>query len=79
MVSPEVINLELFSFSLKDKVKTWFNSLLKIIIATWDEMANKFLTKYFPHLKWQNSKVISQPSSNLNLKASMKLGKGIKD
>ena len=78
-VSSEVIKLKLFSFSLKDKAKTWFNSLPKNIIATWDKMATKFLTKYFPHLKRKNSKLISQPSPNLNLKASMKLGKGTKD
>ena len=44
-VSPEVIKLKLFPFSLKDKAKTWFNSLSKNTIATWDKMANKFLTK----------------------------------
>ena len=50
-MSPEVIKLKLFSFSLKDKAKTWFNSLPKNAKATWDEMANKFLTKYFPPSK----------------------------
>ena len=74
-VSLELIKMKLFTFSLKDKAKTWFNSLLMNTIATWDEIANKFLTKYFPYLKWQNSEVISQPSPYLNLKASMKLGK----
>jgi len=47
-VFPEVIKLKLFPFSLKEKAKTWFNSLPKNTIATLDEMANKFLTKYFP-------------------------------
>jgi len=47
----EVIKLKLSPFSLKDKVKTWFNSLPKNTIATWDEMANKFLTKYLPPSK----------------------------
>jgi len=46
-VSLEIIKLKLFPFSLKDKAKTWFNFLLKNTIATWNEMANKFLTKYF--------------------------------
>ena len=50
-VSLEVIKLKLFLFSLKDKAKTWFNSLPKNTIATWDEMANKFLKKYFPPSK----------------------------
>jgi len=44
-VSAEVIKLKLFLFSLKDKAKTWFNSLSKNTIVTWDELANKFLTK----------------------------------
>jgi len=42
VVSLEVIKLKLFSFSLKAKVKTWFNSLLKNTIVTWDEMENNF-------------------------------------
>jgi len=50
-VSPEVIKRKLFPFSLKDKVKIWFNSLPMNIVATWDETANKFLTKYFPSSK----------------------------
>jgi len=45
-VSAEVIKLKLFPLSLRDKAKTWFNSLPKSTIVTWDEMANKFLTKY---------------------------------
>ena len=44
-VSLELIKLKLFPFSLKDKAKTWFNSLPKNTIVTWDEMENKFLTK----------------------------------
>jgi len=40
-----------FSFFLNDKAKTWFNSLPKNTIAMWDEMANKFLMKYFPPSK----------------------------
>ena len=50
-VSPEAIKMKLFLFSLKDKAKTWFNSLSKNTIATWDKMVNKFLTKYFPPSK----------------------------
>jgi len=40
-----------FPFSLRDKTKIWFKSLPNESIATWDEMANKFLTKYFPPAK----------------------------
>jgi len=70
--------IELFLFSLNDKAKTWFNLLPKNTIVTWDEMANNFLTMYFPHQKCQNSKMISLPFLNLNLKVLMKLGKRIR-
>ena len=50
-VSTDVIKLRLFPLSLKDKAKTWFDSLPKNTIATWDEMTNKFLTKYIPPAK----------------------------
>ena len=45
------VRLMIFSLSLKDKARIWFKSLSKESIATWDEMANKFLTKYFPPTK----------------------------
>ena len=41
----------MFTFSLKDKVKAWLNSLLPVSITTWDELSNKFLTKFFPMSK----------------------------
>jgi len=46
-VPAEKIGLMLIPFLLKDKAKMWFNSLPKDSITTWEEMANKFLTKYF--------------------------------
>ena len=50
-VPTEKVILMIFPFSLRDKVRIWFKSLPKESIATWDEMANKFLTKYFPPAK----------------------------
>ena len=78
-MSPEVIKLKLFSFSLKDKAKIWFNSLPKNTIAKWNEMENKFLTKYFPPSKEAKLRGDLTTFTNLNLKVSMKLGKGVKD
>ena len=40
--------LKLFPFSLKDKVKTWLNSLRPRSIGTWQEMQTNFLKKFFP-------------------------------
>ena len=41
----------MFSFSLKDKAKTWFNSLKPRSIGTWQEMQCVFLKKFFPSHK----------------------------
>ena len=44
----EIIKLKLFPFSLKDKAKTWLNSLKSRSIGTWQEMQTEFLKKFFP-------------------------------
>ena len=41
----------MFHFSLKDKAKVWLNSLPVRSSTTWDELSNKFLTKFFVCLK----------------------------
>ncbi|KAF7834764.1 uncharacterized protein G2W53_009623 [Senna tora] len=47
-VSDDAIRLRLFPFSLRDKAKVWLQSLLEGSITTWEELAQQFLTKYFP-------------------------------
>ncbi|KAH9723597.1 hypothetical protein KPL70_007175 [Citrus sinensis] len=47
----ESIKFLMFPFSLKDKAKAWLNSLPAGSISTWDELSNKFLTKFFPMSK----------------------------
>jgi hypothetical protein len=42
------IRLILFPFSLKDNAKLWLNSLAAGSIQNWDELATKFLKKFFP-------------------------------
>ncbi|XP_022855492.1 uncharacterized protein LOC111376749 [Olea europaea var. sylvestris] len=44
----EIVKLKLFPFSLKDKAKTWLNSLKPRSIGTWQEMQSEFLKKFFP-------------------------------
>ncbi|XP_017970386.1 PREDICTED: uncharacterized protein LOC108660644 [Theobroma cacao] len=46
-VTDDVIRLRLFPFSLRDKAKSWLNSLPNGSITTWEELAQKFLTKFF--------------------------------
>ena len=50
-VSDDAVRLRLFPFSLRDRAKTWLNSLAPSSIGTWQEMAEKFLSKYFPPSK----------------------------
>ena len=50
-VSLDAIRLKHFPFSLRDKAKSWLNSLPPGFITTWDDLAHKFLAKYFPQVK----------------------------
>ncbi|XP_073054601.1 uncharacterized protein [Primulina eburnea] len=50
-VTDDAIRLRLFPFSLRDKAKSWLNSLPAGSITTWEEMGQAFLSKYFPPSK----------------------------
>ncbi|KAL8098873.1 hypothetical protein AgCh_031552 [Apium graveolens] len=50
-VSEDAVKLRLFPFSLRDKSKSWLHSLTAGSITTWEDLAQKFLTKFFPMAK----------------------------
>lgn len=50
-VTDEILKLKLFSYSLRDRARAWLNSLPPDSIATWNDLAEKFLMKYFPPTK----------------------------
>ncbi|XP_062117710.1 uncharacterized protein LOC133831432 [Humulus lupulus] len=50
-VSNDAIRLMLFLFSLRDRAKSWLISLQVNSIVTWEDLAQKFLAKYFPPAK----------------------------
>ncbi|KAK5785247.1 hypothetical protein PVK06_039814 [Gossypium arboreum] len=50
-VSDNVICLQLFPFSLRNKAKQWLNSLPRGSITTWEQITKNFLLKYFPPAK----------------------------
>ncbi|XP_063946250.1 uncharacterized protein LOC135151588 [Daucus carota subsp. sativus] len=50
-VTEDAIKLRLFPFSLRDKSKGCLHSLPAGSITTWDDLAQKFLTKFFPMAK----------------------------
>ncbi|KAH9801445.1 hypothetical protein KPL71_001039 [Citrus sinensis] len=47
----DALKLRLFPYSLRDRAKAWLNSLPSDSITTWNELADKFLMKYFPPTK----------------------------
>ncbi|GJU94442.1 reverse transcriptase domain-containing protein [Tanacetum coccineum] len=50
-VSQDIINLNLFPFSLTHEAESWFYHLKTHYIHTWEEMVSKFLSKYYPYSK----------------------------
>ena len=47
-VRPEVIQLQLFPFSLRDIAATWFNSLPYESVNTWEELMGAYFCRFFP-------------------------------
>ncbi|XP_073028653.1 uncharacterized protein [Primulina eburnea] len=56
-VSDDIIRLRLFLFSLRDQARGWLQSLPLGSITTWQELATKFLSKYFPPAKSAQLKI----------------------
>ena len=58
-VKPEVIQLQLFSFSLRDMAITWFNSLPQESVNTWEELMRAYFNKFlFPSLQSEQRREI---------------------
>ena len=47
-VRPKVIKLQLFPFSLRDVVATWFESLLVGSVNNWEELVEAHMSRFFP-------------------------------
>ena len=50
-MTDDALRLRLFPFSLKDKAKRWYQSILQATLTTCEALAEKFLMKYFPPAK----------------------------
>ncbi|XP_062085819.1 uncharacterized protein LOC133791927 [Humulus lupulus] len=50
-LSNDAIHLRLFPFSLRDRAKSWLILLQANSIVTWEDLAKKFVAKYFPPSK----------------------------
>ena len=47
----DIVKLKLFPFSLRDRAKTWFSSLPKNSIHSWNKCKDAFISKYIPPAK----------------------------
>ena len=47
-VNPDVIKLQLFSFSLRDIAANWFESLSYGSVRNWEQLVKAYLSKFFP-------------------------------
>ena len=56
-VKPEVIQLQLFPFSLRDMAITWFNSLPQESVNTWEKLMRAYFNKFLiPSLQLKQGK-----------------------
>ena len=59
-VRPEVIQLQLFPFSLRDMAATWFNSLPYESVNTWEELMEAYFSRFFaPSLPFEQRREIT--------------------
>ena len=47
-VTPKVIKLQLFPFSLRDVAATWFESLPIRSMTNWEELVDAYMSRFFP-------------------------------
>ena len=60
-VRSEVIQLQLFPFSLRDMAATWFNSLPYESVDTWEKLMGVYFTKFFsPFLTSEQGREITR-------------------
>ncbi|XP_062114094.1 uncharacterized protein LOC133825122 [Humulus lupulus] len=50
-VTKDALRLKLFPYSLRDRARAWLNSFPSDFVTTWQELAERFLMKYFPPTK----------------------------
>ena len=62
-VDNDMVKLKLFPFSLRDHAKTWFSSLPKNSIDSWNKCKDDFISKYSPP-----AKIISLRNDVMNFK-----------
>ena len=75
-VDNDIVKLKLFPFSLRDRAKTWFSSLPKNSIDSWNKCKDAFISKNFPPGKIISLRNDIMNLSNLIMNMLHKLGRG---
>jgi len=75
-VSIEAIRLQLFPFSLKDKVKVWLHLLPPGSITTYDELTRAFFIKFFQPSKTTSLRNQIVTFLKRKMRPFMRLGSG---
>ncbi|XP_074347435.1 uncharacterized protein LOC141686291 [Apium graveolens] len=57
-VTADQIRLHMFPYSIKGRGLEWFQQLPDTIVATWESLSTKFLSKYYPSDKTQQMRTI---------------------
>ena len=76
-VRPDVIKLQLFPFSLRDTIVSWFESLPYGSMKNWEELVKAFTSRFFPPTVTSERREKSLYSSKVKMRVSTMLEKGI--
>ena len=78
-IPTNIIRLAAFPFSLRDAAEEWLNSQPQGSITTWEDLAEKFTTKYVPRAVLRKMLNVITLLPKLKLKTSMRLGSASRD
>ncbi|XP_057450393.1 uncharacterized protein LOC130741551 [Lotus japonicus] len=76
--NPELVRLQLFPFSLRDTAEEWLNSQPQGSITTWEDLAKKFIKKFFPRTllrKLKNDILVFKQEDTENLHEALEMFK----
>jgi len=74
-ITDDAIHLKLFPFSLQDRAKNWLNSMPADSVISWEDLAQKFLVKFFPPAKTTKMRIELLTLPNLRVNHCMRHGR----
>ena len=77
-VIKDVIRMRLFPFSLRDRARGWLQSLLPRSIDSWEELAQRFFSKFFQPSKTSQLRGEIAQFKQMDLSHYMRRGNSLK-